>query len=263
MRIVATSLFLSNSITFNDMKSILRKYTRASVLFFIAFLLSAGAAVMAQEVEEPEANVEETASEPEAEKLPGDEAGPEAGTEAEEEAPSEEDTRLKAEEADANWRFWMEVDYLGERPYWFRHSFEIIDPPASGKIWITADDNYSLYINGEYIAQDEAEEIDWMHVNEYDVGEFLVLGNNTIAIEVSDVDASRHGLVVGMKYQTVPDIQMQLDRMVERELKLETERLLESERREAAETALREIQRRPPTEQELRDMRTAEKNKLE
>jgi len=245
------------------MKPILHKNSSTFVIFLIAFLLSIGITLTAQEIEEPEPSAEDTTSESQAEELQIDETGTEVVGEEDSELPDEDDALMKAEDADANWRMWMEPDEMGERPYWFRHSFEIIDPPSSGTIWITADDNYSLYLNGEYIAQDNADEIDMMQVDDYDIGDFLVIGKNTIAIEVFDVDASRSGLLVGMKYKTIPDIQMQLDRMVERELQLEDERQVESERREAAEAALRESQRKPPTEQELQDMRTAEKNKLE
>ncbi|NQU04999.1 MAG: hypothetical protein HQ568_02820 [Calditrichaeota bacterium] len=177
--------------------------------------------------------------------------------------PLDDDVLLDAEEADIKWRTWMETDDLGERPYWFRRSFEIIDPPASGRLFITCDDNYSLYVNGEYIAADETDEIDWMDVQEWNISDWLVLGNNIIAIEAIDVDASRQGLVVAIEYSTVPDIDTQLDRMVERELDKQEIARSEKSKRESAKAALRKSQLRPPTEQELQDMRTQEKNKLE
>ncbi len=178
-------------------------------------------------------------------------------------APSNDDLLLDAEEADIKWRTWMETDDLGERAYWFRRSFEIIDPPASGRLYITCDDNYSLYVNGEYIAADDADEIDWMDVKEWNISDWLVLGKNTIAIEAIDVDATRQGLVVAIEYSAVPDIDTQLDRMVERELEKQEIAQSEKSKRESAKAALRKSQLRPPTELELQDMRTQEKNKLE
>jgi hypothetical protein len=174
-----------------------------------------------------------------------------------------DDLLLDAEEADANWRMWMELDDNSERAYWFRRSFEIIDPPSSGRLYITCDDNYSLYINGEYIAADETEEIDWMVVHEHNISEWLVIGKNTIAVEAIDVNSTRQGLVVAVEYSTVPDIDTQLDRMIERELEKQKIARTEQIKQETARTALRESQLRPPTEQELKDMRSQEKNKLD
>jgi len=169
----------------------------------------------------------------------------------------------RAEYADSLWRRWMEVDADGVRTYWFRRSFEIQDPPAGGKIWLTADDDYSLYLNGEYIASDETEGLDWMNIREHDIGDYLVIGRNIIAVQVDDVDDTRHGLLFGMTYETIPEIETQLDRIVQRELDAQEERRLEHIRQQEAAKALRESRREPPSVGELRDMRVIEKNKLE
>lgn len=177
--------------------------------------------------------------------------------------PSEEEALRIAESQDSLYRAWMEVDYDGVRSYWFRKKFEILDPPAGGKIYITADDNWSLYVNGQYIEADDVDEIDWQEVSEINISDFLVIGENIVAIQIDDVDDSRFGLQVAIEYNTIPEIGTQLERMIERELTGQEERRAESLRREEAEKALRAIQLEPPTEQQLRDMRSIEKNKLD
>ena len=168
-----------------------------------------------------------------------------------------------AEEKDAEWRRWMDVDENGVRSYWFRRSIIVEDPPAGGTLWITADDNYSFYLNGRYIASDETGEIDWQTVNEHDIGEYLVLGENIIAVQVDDVDDTRNGLLFAMVYRTIPDIQTQLDRMVENELATQAARREEKQAKQRAAQSLRESQREPPSIEQLREMRAIEKNKLD
>jgi len=231
------------------------KITFTTVYLLVAVLLLTNLPGFSQDIESPsveqleevETNADSTGGETVIEDIP----------------PLNNDFLLDAEKADNEWRTWMATDDLGERPYWFRRSFEIIDPPASGRLFITCDDNYSLYINGEYIAADDADEIDWMDVQEWNIGDWLVVGKNTIAIETIDVDGTRQGLVVAIEYSTVPDIDTQLDRMVERELEKQEIARSEKSKHESAKAALRKSQLRPPTEQELQDMRTQEKNKLE
>ncbi|MCF7810179.1 hypothetical protein K9N50_04230 [bacterium] len=239
-----------------------------SVLLFVMFLSCQS--LLAQDtvpvVEDPKAVTEDLMIEQNEESLNTEEVGADSTdneTTVDDLPPSADDVLMNAEEADANWRMWMQLDDYGERAYWFRRSFEIVDPPASGKLYITCDDNYSLYVNGFYIAADETDEIDWMDVHEHNIGEWLKLGKNTVAVEAIDVNSTRQGLVVAVEYSTVPDIDTQLDRMMERELDKQNIARDEQIKREAARTALRESQLQPPTEQELKDMRSQEKNKLD
>jgi len=102
-----------------------------------------------------------------------------------------------------------------------------------------------------------------MNIREHDIGDYLVIGRNIIAVQVDDVDDTRHGLLFGMTYETIPEIETQLDRIVQRELDAQEERRLEHIRQQEAAKALRESRREPPSVGELRDMRVIEKNKLE
>ena len=172
-----------------------------------------------------------------------------------------EDTALRqAMVADSVWRAWMEPDSLGLRHYWFRYAFETDAPPSSGRIWLTADDDFYLYLNGVYIATDTQDSVDWMNVMEYDVGEYLRYGKNIIALEAVDLDATRYGLRVGLIYETIPDIEEQLNKMVKRELEAQDERRQEQMEREAAEREATGGEALTPAEQW--EMRTIEKNKL-
>lgn len=140
---------------------------------------------------------------------------------------------------DSLWAAWMAVDSTGTREYCFRYSFYIESKPASGHIYLTADDDFNLFINGYYIAEDSRGEIDWMDVKDFDVSSYLVNGDNLIAIQVSDMDATRHGLAVSLEYEIVRDLQEQLDNMVERELERQRIRY---EERMAAQLAAEEME---------------------
>jgi TolA-binding protein len=225
----------------------------------------------------------------------------------EEEVPAEEEAPVEVEametpvvvsEADSLWSLWMATDDAGVRRYWFRHSFQIEQPPSAGKAYVTADDNFSLYLNGAFVAEDGQDAIDWPKVNEYPVLEALKVGRNTIAIEASDVDGTRGGVLAGLIYEFVPDMSLQINSLVEREterdqsLKSAASSKLASEE-EAVIATLKGVGTAPvmetpaemtsdepavsdesgiftskpvipagPTPAQLRDMRIIEKNKL-
>ncbi len=196
-------------------------------------------------------------------------------------------------EADSLWRIWMNPDSNGVKTYWFRKSFTIYQPPSGGKFWLTADDNFSLYLNGAFVGEDSKDDnLDWMLVKEFPVLEFLKVGNNVVAIEASDMNNTRQGLRAGLIYEFVPDMNKQLASLSERELerdkslKAQAVSKLRSdeeqinlgtnlppekqpEPQELTETVVEdnEMIAEPekivgPTPSQLRDMRIIEKNKL-
>jgi len=229
------------------------------ILVVILWLISAP--LFAQTPDEPEQAPLEEGTQEEPATEPATEPADETEVEPEIEAVDIEDPVLReAMEADSAWRAWMEPDSVGARSYWFRYSFETDAQPSAGSIWLTADDDFSLYINGVYIASDDQDTTDWMEVKEYDVGEYLQYGKNVIAVETSDIDATRHGLKVGLIYETIPDIEQQLELMVDRELETQEKRRLEQERMAATEAE--EAREGALTPEELWEMRTIEKNRL-
>lgn len=65
----------------------------------------------------------------------------------------------------------------------FRKSFSIDRDFSSAKIYISADDYYKLYINGRFVAQGPSPSYHFQYnYNEIDIGEFLVKGDNLIAV---------------------------------------------------------------------------------
>lgn len=193
------------------------------------------------------------------------------------EEPSEISTESETERilvttaADSLYDDWMAVDSAGVRSYWFRHAFNIAAAPSAGKIWITADDDYSLFLNGVYIAADLRTEEDWMKVDEYDIGRYLTEGVNLIAISASDIDSTGYGVRVGLIYEIIPDINRQLDIIAERERAAQqkaydrqvvstsdTTEVMDPDQKVIGEPVKPVISR----EELLREMRTIEKNKL-
>ena len=176
----------------------------------------------------------------------------------EEEMMSEEELAAIARQ-DSIKNAWSEIDSLGARKYWFRHSFFIDEKPSAGTAYLTVDDDFDLFINGVYVAADDRDSIDWMDVKNYDVGKYLKEGPNIIAIEAIDVDNSRHGLIAAVVYNTIPDIHSKLEEM--------KERMLEEEAKIKAKVAkhdtISEVEKKEEMSPEfLRDIRIIEKNKL-
>lgn len=163
------------------------------------------------------------------------------------------------EQADEIWEQWVEPDESGSRSYWFRRLFNIESRPSAGHIWLTADDDFNLYLNGEYLLADDQDSIDWMGVKEYDVGSYLRQGENLIALEVIDTDNTRHGLLAGLIYKTIPDMESALEQMV-------ADQKAREEEIRAAELAAADERERllgiKLTPGQMRDLRIIEKNKL-
>jgi hypothetical protein len=167
----------------------------------------------------------------------------------------------KAAILDSIYRAWTEPDSLGRRYYWFRHSFDIDEQPTGGHILIAADDNYALFLNGTFIAEDRVDTLDWMTVNNYDIGGIIQPGRNILAIQAYDVDRSGQGLKVGLVYETVPDLDKQLEQMTEREVEQQQQRRqLMASGGGAKETA--PAAEDEAAQQKLREQRIIVKNKL-
>ncbi len=161
--------------------------------------------------------------------------------------------------AEELWDQWMATDENGARSYWFRRVFNIDARPSAGHIYLTADDDLNLYLNGEYILADDQDSVDWMAVKEFDVGAFLKEGDNLIALEVTDSDNTRNGILVGLVYKTIPDIETALAQMKEDMLKQQdAERVTRLETIEKRELLMKIVL----SPEELIDLRVAEKNKL-
>ncbi len=77
----------------------------------------------------------------------------------------------------------------------FRKVFYIDGKPVDGVIYVTADDDYRIYLNGEYLLDDEKN--DYAVVDTVDYQTFSIYlrkGKNVLAVDVEDKDLTRGGL---------------------------------------------------------------------
>lgn len=99
-------------------------------------------------------------------------------------------------------------DELSNSHILFRKRFEVLKIGAVGKVFITADDYYKLYINGMFVAQGPAPAYhNCYNYNEIDISSYLRVGENLIAIHtyyqglINRVWQSgdfRHGLIMDL-----------------------------------------------------------------
>lgn len=89
----------------------------------------------------------------------------------------------------------VDDDTQADTLLFFRKSFEVDGTPVSGEMYVTADNDFRLYLNGEYIIDDELDNysvLDTLDYYTFDV--FLKKGKNVISIDVEDKDLSAGGL---------------------------------------------------------------------
>ncbi len=89
---------------------------------------------------------------------------------------------------------------------YFRKHFNLRNQVIKGWALITADDEYHIYLNGEYIKGDETalfESVD--SISYIEIGDFLHRGENVVAVEVTDFDGPpRYGFRFYMKLELLP-----------------------------------------------------------
>ena len=93
---------------------------------------------------------------------------------------------------DAQW-IWSPAHAKDKIPVgdcFFRKSFQL-KSPEMGEIQITADNQFKLFVNGQPAGQGN----DWRQMQVFDVSEFLQQGRNTVAVQVTNIDAGSAGLV--------------------------------------------------------------------
>ncbi|HGY56002.1 MAG TPA: hypothetical protein ENK44_09885 [Caldithrix abyssi] len=77
----------------------------------------------------------------------------------------------------------------------FRKTIEIEGTPVSGIIYITADNDFRVYLNGEYLLDDELNDYAVLDtIDYYTFQDFLEPGKNVFAVDVEDKDHTREGL---------------------------------------------------------------------
>lgn len=76
------------------------------------------------------------------------------------------------DQADAN-----TADQTNE-PRYLRRTFEVPRKPLKAELWITADNEYTVYVNGQRVGHGT----EWSKVDRYDVAKHLAAGKNVLAI---------------------------------------------------------------------------------
>ncbi len=87
--------------------------------------------------------------------------------------------------ADAKW-VWDEPDAntvaQNNEPRYLRRTFDLAAKPSAAELWITVDNVYVVYVNGQKIGMDS----EWSTVEKYDVARHLVAGKNVLAIKATN-----------------------------------------------------------------------------
>jgi putative heme-binding domain-containing protein len=86
---------------------------------------------------------------------------------------------------------------------YFRKSFDL-KQPEEGKIAITCDDRYELYVNGRKLGSGA----DWKVLDQYDITPHLVSGRNVIAIRAENVTAGSAALMARVTVKRVGDTEV-------------------------------------------------------
>jgi len=93
----------------------------------------------------------------------------------------------------------------------FRRSFTLSKRPSSAAIYITADDRFTLYINGVQAAAVAPGTVDaWKSVQKLDVAQYLTTGRNVIAVQVHN-DVAAAGLLLRLELPGLPNIKTDAD----------------------------------------------------
>jgi putative heme-binding domain-containing protein len=74
-------------------------------------------------------------------------------------------------------------------PRYLRRTFELSGKQAKAELWITADNEYTVYVNGQKVGAGT----EWSKIDHYDVAKYLAMGKNVLAIR-----AQNHGGPAGV-----------------------------------------------------------------
>ncbi|MBN2424676.1 MAG: tetratricopeptide repeat protein [Calditrichaceae bacterium] len=88
----------------------------------------------------------------------------------------------------------------------FRKSFALSGTPVAGAIYVTADDDFRIYLNGEYMIDDESNSYNVVDTLDFYTIEAYLLPEkqNVIAIDVEDKDLTRGGLKIYGYVELIP-----------------------------------------------------------
>src|SRR5947209_17210418 len=61
-----------------------------------------------------------------------------------------------------------------DEPRYLRRTFSLTAKPVSAELWITADNEYTVYVNGQKVGAGK----EWSQLDKYDVAKQLLVGKN-------------------------------------------------------------------------------------
>jgi putative heme-binding domain-containing protein len=67
-------------------------------------------------------------------------------------------------------------------PRYLRLAFDLSATPKAAELWVTADNLYTAYVNGQKVGAGK----DWSTVDRYDIAKHLVVGKNVLAIQATN-----------------------------------------------------------------------------
>ena len=67
-------------------------------------------------------------------------------------------------------------------PRYLRLAFTLTATPMQAELWVTADNHYVAYVNGQKVGEDA----EWATVEKYEVAKHLVVGKNVLAIKATN-----------------------------------------------------------------------------
>jgi len=99
----------------------------------------------------------------------------------------------------------VETNVSADTLVFFRKSFELDGTVLGGAIYLTADNDYRIYLNGEYIMDDEFDDYSVVDSLDYYTLElYLKKGTNLLAIDVEDKDLTAGGLKLYAYFEVLP-----------------------------------------------------------
>ena len=93
----------------------------------------------------------------------------------------------------------------GDTLVFFRKTFYLDGKPVAGNIYVTADEDFRIYLNGEYLLDDEENDYSVIDtLDYYTFGLYLKKGKNVLAIDVEDRDLTAGGVKLYGYVETLP-----------------------------------------------------------
>jgi alpha-L-rhamnosidase len=102
-----------------------------------------------------------------------------------------------ASETLAQWIWLGPVE--GDQQFLGRTTFVLRSKPRTTRVWVTGDDAFTLFINGQQVDQSQPLEMGWSRAHQTDVTSYLRVGKNTIAVRGVNKGGGGAGVLVQLE----------------------------------------------------------------